>query len=64
MKMKSQNSEIEPSERSKPPISHSVSLALVSTLICAGELFICIKKGENIVKKSRKTKKNLDHSSK
>lgn len=55
MKMKSQNSEIEPSERSKPPISHSVSLALISTLICAGELFICIKK---MKKHCEKIKKN------
>lgn len=37
--MKNKKNEIELSERPKQPISHGVSFALVSTLICAGKLF-------------------------
>lgn len=33
--MKSNKCEIEPLERSKQSISHGISLALVSTLLCA-----------------------------
>lgn len=36
LKMKNSKCEIEHSERTKQTISHGVSLAFVSTLICAG----------------------------